>query len=172
FATGAPDSYSASSEIKAPPQTGPTVQLSEPEAAWLKSHPQVRWGADPSWPPFSICSSDGRLSGIDADLTLMVVERVGLRITVVRATSWSELLAKAKAGEVDFLSGTSKTAERLETFEYTEPYAVFPVVIITRDDAPFLTLSPDLRAMTISMPRDHVTTLQLQHDFPTAHFVL
>ena len=149
-----------------------TAELTEAERGWLSAHPRVRWGADPDWPPFSSLDSHGELIGIDADITRLAAERVGLRVTVVPAASWSEVLAKAKAREVDFLSGTSKTSGRLENFDYTADYGAFPVVIITRNEAPFLTLVPDLRSLSIASARDHVTTLQLQRDFPTAHFVL
>lgn len=149
-----------------------TVPLTQAERAWLEAHPKIRWGPDPNWPPFSSFDRNGQLIGIDADITRLVAARVGLRLTVIRTASWSETLAKATNGEVDFLSGTARLPERVELFDFTEQYGSFPVVIITRNKAPFLTLLPALGSLTIAVARDDAVTLQLRRDFPTAHFIL
>src|SRR5262245_41990908 len=96
--------------------TAAAVQLTEAEQQWLVAHPQVRWGADPDWPPFSSLDESGELIGIDADITRRVAERVGLKVTVVQASSWSEIFAKARDGEVDLLSATAKTPDRMDLF--------------------------------------------------------
>jgi signal transduction histidine kinase len=151
---------------------GTAVQLTAEEQAWLKNHSEVRWGADPDWPPFSSWNRNNQLIGIDADIVRLVAARVGLRVKPVIASSWPEVFAKAKAGEVDFLSATAKTPERLAIFDYTEQYGVFPVVIITRDDAPFLTTSANLQSLRISEPRGNVITWRLQQDCPSTNIVL
>jgi len=149
-----------------------TVHLTGTEQAWLKNHPEVRWGADPNWPPFSSWNRTNQLIGIDADIVRLAAARVGLTVKPVIANSWPEVFAKAKAGEVDFLSATAKTPERLAIFDYTEQYGVFPVIIITRKDAPFLTPSANLQSLNLSEPRDNVITWRLQQDYPSAHILL
>lgn len=148
------------------------VHLTSAEQAWLTNHPSVRWGEDPNWPPFSHYDSHHKLVGIDPDVVQLAAARVGLKLTPVQANSWSEILAKAEAGEVDFLSATAESPERLQSFDYTQQYGEFPVVIITRRDAPFLTPTADLHFLTISAPRDDVVISGLERDFPNAHFVL
>src|SRR5689334_1822326 len=74
------------------------LKLTEAEQAWVRTHPQVRWGVDPHWPPFSSWNRDRQLIGIDADITRLVAARAGLRLTIVPGESWSEVLARAKAG--------------------------------------------------------------------------
>ncbi len=148
------------------------VHLTPEEQAWLSNHPEIRWGEDPDWPPFSQYDSHHHLVGIDSDVVRLAAARVGLKLTPVQANSWSEILAKAKAGQVDFLSATAQTPERLQAFDYTQQYGEFPVVIITRESAPFLTPTADLRFLTISAQRDNVVTLGLEQDYPLAHFVL
>src|SRR4051812_39687780 len=69
------------------------VQLTPAERAWLAAHPQVRWGMDPDWPPFSGFDHKGQLVGIDADITRLVAARVGLRLTIIRTAAWPEMLA-------------------------------------------------------------------------------
>ena len=148
------------------------VELTEAERAWVRAHPEVRWGSDPNWPPFTSYDAKRKLIGIDADLTRLAAERAGLRIVPVETKSWSEVLAKARSGTVDFLSGTARTAERMEDFDFTEEYCTFPVVMIVKDDGPFMTFEQALGSMKVAMERDNVITVQLQQDFPRAQFIL
>src|SRR5215467_9202176 len=83
-------------------ERGGEVILTEAERDWIAAHPQVRWGFDPDWPPFSSFDHYHRLVGIDADLTRLAARRAGLQLSMVSGNSWSEVYAKAKAGEVDF----------------------------------------------------------------------
>lgn len=161
-------------ELSPRPDTAhqPQVALTQAEQDWLRAHPLVRWGADPDWPPFSSLDREGKVVGIDADITRLVAERVGLQIVFVRASSWAQVFEQAKAGEVDFLSATARSEERLESFLYSHGYGSFPVVIITREASPFLTVELNLHSMNLAEARDHVITTQLQKDFPTATFVL
>lgn len=148
------------------------IVLTESEQAWIKAHPQVRWGFDPNWPPFSSYDSYQRLVGIDFDLTLLVARRAGLQLSIVSGASWAEVYAKAKAAEVDFLSATAKSPERAADFYYTHAYGTFPVVIVTRNQAPFLTTMSDLESLSISEAKDHVITELLKRDLPSARFIL
>src|SRR5215471_19183892 len=92
------------------------VELTQEERDWLAAHPVVRWGADPDAPPFSSFGRDGKLEGIDTDITLLVARRVGLNLSFVRAATREELLQKAKAGEIDILSTITQTPKPLESF--------------------------------------------------------
>jgi ABC-type amino acid transport substrate-binding protein len=152
--------------------SGVRIKVTAAEEQWIQTHPQVRWGFDPDWPPFSSFDSYHRLTGIDADLTRLVARRTGLQLSMVSGASWADVYAKAIAGDVDFLSATAKTDERQAAFDYTTAYAAFPVVVVTRNEAPFLTTMPDLRSLTIAAARDHVITEQLKRDFPTSRLIL
>ncbi len=148
------------------------VTLSDSERDWISAHRPVRWGFDPNWPPFSSFDLNHRVVGIDADLTRLVSRRTGIQLSIVAGKSWADIYAKAKAGEIDFLSATAESPERIGEFNYTRAYVDFPVVIITRSDAAFLTMIRDLSGAKIAAPRDYVVTEHLKHDLPTGHFIL
>jgi signal transduction histidine kinase len=158
--------------LAAPPSTQTSVRLSPGEQEWVKAHPEVRWGSDPDWPPFCSIGKGGTLEGIDSDITRLVASRVGLTLTPVTGSSWSEVFEKAKSGEVDFLSAMAVTAERLKMFTYTHEYAAFPVVIVTREQSSFLTSSRAVETMSLAQQRSYVVTDQLEKDFPGTRLVL
>ncbi len=165
-------------QLQAPPSAqlslhqSAMVHLTDAEAEWVKTHPEVHWGIDPHWPPFSYLDHQGEWAGIDVELTRLAAKRAGLRVVLVPTSSWTETLNRARTGEIDFLSATAKTPERLAEFDYTQEYASFPVVIITRKDAPFVISIHSLGSARIAGPRDHVTSEQLHRDFPKANLRL
>jgi signal transduction histidine kinase len=142
------------------------VELTPEERDWLAAHPLVRWGADPDAPPFSSFGRDGKLEGIDTDITLLVAHRVGLNLSFVRAVTREELLEKAKAGEIDILSTITETPEPLESFSLTDTFSDFPIVFVTRQDSPFFTSPLDIGSMALAQAREYPATVHLEQHFP------
>jgi len=140
--------------------------LTPEEQAWLASHPHIRLGYDPSWPPFSYRGANGEIHGIDADVLALIAQRLGVHFELVTANTWSEVYAKALAREVDVLGGTASTPERQPFFRFSSTYLSFPVAIITRTDAPFLWSAQDLVGHKVAAPRDYAPTLDLQREYP------
>ena len=144
------------------------VILTEAEQAWLAKHPVVTWGIDPKWPPFSTVDKSGQVIGIDAQIVNHVAERTGLNLKLVVTTNWSETLALAAAGKIDFVGGISETEERRRQLglEFSEVYCSFPTAIITRKDMPFLTTEKDVKTLRAALPKDYATTEELRKRFP------
>jgi two-component system, NarL family, sensor histidine kinase EvgS len=168
---------SLSPMIGAPGQSSPeppsaTIGLTEEEAVWVKAHPVVRWGLDPRWPPFSYVDNRGQWVGIDVELTRLAAKRAGLNIVLVPTSSWSETLQREREGEIDFLSATATTKQRLTEFDYTEAYGSFPVVIITHKEAAFFTSIHRLTSARVAAVREHVIYERLREDFPDLKLVL
>ncbi|MGA3006792.1 MAG: transporter substrate-binding domain-containing protein [Opitutaceae bacterium] len=148
------------------------INFTPAQRAWLSAHPHIRVGCDPNWPPFSSVDASGRISGIDADMLALLSQRLGVDFQLSTAPTWSAVYAKALAREVDVLAGTARTPEREPHFCFTRPYESFPVVIITRTDAPFLGSVQDLNGQVVAAARDYAPTLDLQRDYPGIHLVL
>lgn len=109
------------------------VDLTAAEREWLKSHPVIRLGVDPKWPPFEYIER-GRYKGLGADYTRLISDRLGIRMEVVPDLTWSQVLVGSRFGKVDVLPAAMKTKERTRFLNFTEPYLNFPMVIISRQD--------------------------------------
>ncbi|MBC8001889.1 MAG: transporter substrate-binding domain-containing protein, partial [Opitutaceae bacterium] len=142
------------------------VELSPAESAWLRQHPVWRVSADPAWPPFSEFDGATRWSGIDLDIIRMVAGKIGAQIELLPATSWPDLQERLKARDVDIVTGTAHSAERIEMANFTDAYLSFPVAIITRDAAPFLVGLSGLEGRKVAVPRNYITAESLLKDFP------
>lgn len=146
------------------------IELSAEEQAWVAAHPVIRVGADPGWPPFSLLSEE-RTQGIDPDLLTILGARLGLQVEFVTRSSWPETYAAAERGEIDMLVGTARTADREKTFQFTEPYFSFPVIIVTRTDEPILWSVLDLTGRRIIGVRGYVATAEMARLYPQLNFL-
>jgi signal transduction histidine kinase len=166
----------AMGQTPAPAPQGPweqyKIQLTPQEIAWVRSHPTLRLGFDPAWPPFSFRGANGAWQGIDFDLLAHLTQRLGIQFVPVETKSWLETDRKIHAGEVDVVSGITPTGDREKYLLFTQPYITCPVAVITRQEAPFLTTLHDLKNVTLASPRDYVTTEQLRRDYPDVPLIL
>jgi PAS domain S-box-containing protein len=150
----------------------PKAGLTEAEKAWLKTHPVMRLGIDPNWPPVEYFDDQGRLAGITADNIRILSEKTGTRFEAVRDLSWSEVLDQARLGKIDVISAIAKSEERAEYLLFTEPYLRLPMVIVTRDDAPVIEGIQDLQDKTIAVMEDYITRAYLKRDYPNQQLLL
>ncbi len=120
-------------------------RLTTAEEWWLKAHPELRLGFDPGWPPFEFRDESGEYAGIASDVVRMLEKRLGVTfVPQKQLKTWSAVMKKTRAGEVDVLAAVGRTVEREKFLEFTAPYLKTPLVVVTRKDAPAL---PDLQAL-------------------------
>jgi len=77
-------------------------------------------GWDP-WEPYQYEIAGGQVLGLDVDLLTAMVRNADCSITFRKGT-WRVLLEQLKEGEIDLLSGATRTADREEFAYFTEPY--------------------------------------------------
>ncbi|WP_271410370.1 bifunctional diguanylate cyclase/phosphodiesterase [Pseudomonas sp. Q1-7] len=112
------------------------LTLTPEEQAWLERHNELRLGIDASWPPFEFRDEQGRHQGLAADYIEQVRQRLGVKLTPVEPSSWSEVLQQARAGDLDLLPGVMSTPERQQYLNFTRPYLDFPIVILSQTHGP------------------------------------
>jgi signal transduction histidine kinase len=150
------------------------VPLTDAEKAWVQRHPVVYWGVHPHWPPFSSFDEHGRASGINVELVELIAKQAGLKLKLVRTSSWTETLTNASTGEMHFIGGIARTERREQVYHlhFTEPYCNFPTAIITRKDSPFLTSLDDLtKSATLALPRNYASTKTILENYPDARII-
>lgn len=95
----------------------------------------------PSYPPVSWKSNQQTLEGIGVDLAGQLFKSLHYEYNIFYSGPWKRVQKLAEDGQVDFLVGLHKTAERLAYLEYLEPpYLKDKVVIFYRKDSRIKTL--------------------------------
>lgn len=148
------------------------VRLTAAEEVWLAGHPKIRLGVDPAWPPFEFFDATRLYSGISSDYVRLLNRKLSIDMQPVRNLSWSEILDRARAGEIDVLPSLVKTPARSKFLLFTKPYLSAPMVILTREDAPFITGVDDFDSGRVAVIKDYVTQEFLERDYPNRNFYI
>jgi len=111
-------------------------KLSPSEKAWLDSRKEVKLSPDPNFPPLEFIDGDGSYQGLVADLLRELERIVGLKIEIVRSSTWEEVIEGAKARRFDGITAANKTPSRSAYLLFTRPLVEIPYVAIVRDGGP------------------------------------
>lgn len=124
------------------------VSLTSAEKAWIQNHNPIRVGISPVFPPLKF-SEKGVIKGVEPDYLQLLAEFTGLKFDLV-SCDFSAMDALVKAGKLDmFLS--FNIPERRSYMSFTEPFMSFKQVIVTRNDAPFISGISALKGKRIAV---------------------
>jgi len=146
--------------------------LTDEEKEWLEQHKEIRLGVDPEWSPFEFFSAARVYQGISSDYVRLINERLDINMQPEKDLTWAEVILRAKTRKIDVLPCVAKTEERIEFLNFTKPYLSFPMVIVTREKAPFVNSVMDFDAGRVAVVRAHVTQELLERDYPDQTFQL
>ncbi|TIX20262.1 MAG: transporter substrate-binding domain-containing protein [Mesorhizobium sp.] len=79
-----------------------------------------------AYAPWNFTNADGKLDGLEIDLANNLCERMKVKCTII-AQDWDGLIPALKVGKFDvIMAGMFITPKRLETIDFTQPYAIDP----------------------------------------------
>jgi signal transduction histidine kinase len=131
------------------------LKLTPEQQAWIAAHPVIRVGHDITYAPYSFRDERGGLVGIDLDFLALLAERTGLQFQNVESTDWPQMLEEFKAGRIDLFLSLGPAPERESFMTYTDPYTSAPIVIVTRNDAPYLFDVSELNGRVVAIPKGY-----------------
>ena len=141
------------------------TDLTDAEKAWVADQKTIRVANELDWPPFDF-AVDGKPKGYSIDLIRLVAKKVGLDIQFVNGFTWSELVAKFRARELDVLPAIFTTEERREFIAFTESYISNPSILAVHADNLDINGIADLSEKTIAVIPAYATTLALAERYP------
>ncbi|MCK4984283.1 MAG: transporter substrate-binding domain-containing protein, partial [Desulfobacterales bacterium] len=110
--------------------------------------------------------------GIASDYVRYLNQKLNIEMVPVQDLSWSMVMDKARANEIDVLPCVLKTPARSKFLRFTKPYLSFPMVILTREDAPFISGVEDFEDNKVAVVRGYATQDLLEQDYPDRKFYL
>ena len=148
------------------------IELNQEQRAWLAQHPLIRLGIDPDWPPIEFLDKASAYRGITSEYIDIISEELNILMAPQAGLDWSEVLARAKKGEIDLLPAVGKTSERSRFLNFTEPYLTFPFVVYTRDGTPIINGLEDLAGKRVAVEDAYAFRAVLERDYPDLRLVL
>ncbi len=147
------------------------LHLTRAEKDWLAKHGEdIRLGIDADWPPFEFRDATGSYVGLGADYVRAINVRLGIEMTPVSELSWSQIMDGARRGEIDVVPCLVQTPERSKFLVFTDPYIDLPMVILTRDDVPFVHGVEDVADGRVVVIEGYLAQELLTRDYPERTF--
>ncbi|NIW44119.1 MAG: transporter substrate-binding domain-containing protein, partial [Gammaproteobacteria bacterium] len=142
------------------------IHLSDTEKRWLAKNKDLRLGIDPAWPPFEFIDTNGNYAGIGSGFIEAISDRLNIKMTPIPGLTWSQVIEKAKAGEIDVLPVVTRSSKRDKYLNFTKPYLSFPVVTAVNKKTPFIGSIEDLEGYRVGVVKDYYTEDILRNDHP------
>ncbi len=140
--------------------------LTREEQAWLHANDgRVRFAPSPTYPPISFRDNQGEFRGLTMDIIKLIESRIGIRFELVACDTWSEIIEKARAKEIDVVGNIQPNEAREKFLLFTEPYVTIPNVIITRKEIK-RSLNPEaMQGMRVAIVEGYATAEYFQKHF-------
>lgn len=142
------------------------VSFTQEERTYLTSRSPISMCIDPDWMPFEAIDESGQHIGLSADYMAEYSKMIGVKIELVKTSTWSESLLKAQARECDIVSMLNSSPERSKYLNFTEPYVTAAVALISRNDVLFIDGLAALEGKTLAMPKSYIYEELIKRDYP------
>jgi PAS domain S-box-containing protein len=139
------------------------LKLTPLEKSWLNDHPSIEIGGPQAFPPFHYFDEDGA-KGISIDYIATIMNHLGIKVNVQNNLPWPEILKRIESGRIDLIPCIAKTDKRETFLNFSTPYLSFPLVIISRNDMPFMGGVEDLYNKKLATIRKISTADWLKKD--------
>lgn len=143
------------------------VQLTPKERAWLANHKRIRIAFDGSSPPYSFINDSGQLEGIAIEVMNTLNKRLGIKFETYPNTTWNKLYEAAVAHKVDVVATMVNRPDRTQWFNFTKPYLIKSLVIMTKRDNVTIKNRNDLVGKKVAMVKDYQYADRVIEEFPS-----
>lgn len=146
-----------------------SIELTDGEKYWLKNHPVVTIGLDPSYAPFEFYE-DGEFSGMSMDYINWIESQIDIDIVLVTFNSWSDVLEAVYKQRVDMTGAIIKTQDRIPHMLFTDSFYSNSDVILVRNDSRSITEN-DLKNLKTGVIKDYSVEYYLKQKYPDMDLV-
>lgn len=168
---GAKSDATASEAAARPAGANAGIGLIERERDYLAHKKALSFCVDPDWAPIERIDENGRHVGIAADLLSLMSERLGVPVTLVPTSSWSQSLSAVRSRRCDFLPAAGDTKDRRRYLRFTTPYLRFPMVVATLAVSPFIDDPAALAGKTLGVVNGYSSLDILRARYPDIRLV-
>jgi len=100
----------------------------------IKQRGTLQIGLEGTYPPFNYQDEKGNLVGFEVDIATALAGKLGVKAEF-QPTKWDGILAALDVGRFDLIANqVTVTDERKAKFDFTQPYTVSGIQIITRKE--------------------------------------
>ena len=144
------------------------INLTENEKQFIKNHPHIVLGTEKRWEPYVLISSDGEISGYDADVLKLINKVSGANFTL-KVGNWKEMQIEAQEREIDGLSTGGIHKERQKYLNFSNIYITMQKMLIVSEKNPNNIHSTDnLKDKIIAIHKSNLVDEKIANGFKEA----
>ena len=153
-------------------QGAAAIRLTADEREWLARHRDIRLAVDPARPPYQYMDNLDVFSGIASDYVRRINEALGTHMQAMPNLSRDQAIEKFLGGDLDVIPCVVVMEKWGQRMLYTIPYLTSSIVIITREDAPFISNVRALAPERVAVLMGYAAQEYLEADYPESNWVL
>ncbi len=113
----------------------------------IRERGKITIAMEGTWAPWTYHDEEDNLVGYDVEVGQAIAEKLGVEADFVEG-EWDGLLAGLDAGRYDIMiNGVDITPERMEAYDFSDPYAYNRTAVIVRGDNDTIQSLEDLEGM-------------------------
>ena len=143
-----------------------SISLLKQEQIWLKNHKNLHVAFDIDYPPVVFESPDGAIDGISGDYLRKISKLLGVMFHPVRQNEIHDRLSSGKHNSPDFYAAISPTPDLKTRLNFTNPYQIFPIVIVTREAVPYIGNMTDLTGRRVAVVKNYAAHDIMRNNHP------
>lgn len=111
----------------------------------------LRVGLEGSYPPYSFVDDHGDLVGFDVDISKEIAQRLGVR-SEFTMIDWADIIAGLQDDGYDaIIAQMTITEERQQIVDFTDPYVITGMALISRSDDDRFSHVEDVKGHTVGV---------------------
>lgn len=147
------------------------LELSKAELNFLNNKQEIFKCVDPKWMPFESINNQEQHIGIIADIMNLVSNKIGIPITLVTTTDWTESHDFLKQRRCDIVTSDAITDSATEYFTNTEPFLLYKDVYITKKSTGLALNFEAISSKRIGFVKDYPTIALAKEKFPDTNII-
>ena len=147
-----------------------SLQLTQAERAWLKTHSQLTVANENDWPPFDYIEN-GKPAGYSIDVVRLIAQKTGLQMKYINGYSWKELIQQFQTGKIDIMPAIYVNDQRRRYTLFTKSYYSQPSVMVVNKNSKDISDFKSLKGKRVAGIDGFVITSTLETIIPDVKMV-
>lgn len=145
--------------------------LTSAEQEWLDRHPVIRVAGNRNFAPIEFADQNGEFSGVSVDYLKRISDILGITFQYIKQNTWQESADTLRRRDSDMFSAVVETRDLNIFAKFTNPYLSLPVVIFTREDAPYIGDLEGLSGHKIVVVKGYAISEFIRRNYPKIKMV-
>ena len=146
------------------------LELTLKQKDYLIEKKELKFCVDPNWMPLEKIEK-GKHVGISSEFLQLLSQKIEIPIRLIETKKWSESLEKIKKRECDILSLAEETPLRKEYLNFTKPYIITPLVLVTKIGIPFVDNLNNIKEKSLGVVKNYSIAELLKNKYPNINLI-